>query len=123
MDVVDVILAYFVAHLANRLQERMAFDVANGAANLNDDHLRLGLLRQAQDVPLDSVRNVGYGLNSAAQEFPLALLGDDIMINPTGGDIVSLRGPDIKKSFIMSQVQIGFGPIVGNVTLPMFIGV
>ena len=39
MDVVDVVLADLVTHLANRLEKWQALDVAHRTANLNDYHL------------------------------------------------------------------------------------
>ncbi len=43
VDVEDVVAADLVAHLADGLQEGEALDIADGAADLDDDDLRAGL--------------------------------------------------------------------------------
>ena len=40
MDIEGVVPADVIAKLANRFQERLAFDIANRAAHLDDDHVR-----------------------------------------------------------------------------------
>jgi len=41
MDVADIVAADFDAHLAYCLEERQRFDVADGAANLDDGNFRI----------------------------------------------------------------------------------
>ena len=45
MDVEDIVAADVLAHLANGLQERQRFDIADRAADLDDDDIGAGGLR------------------------------------------------------------------------------
>jgi len=45
------------------------------------------------------------------------------MIDPPRGDIIGPGGGYIQKSFVMSQVKISLGPVIGHVALPVFIRV
>ena len=48
VDVEDLVAAHLVAHLPDRLEERLALDVADGAADLDDDHVGAALLRRGR---------------------------------------------------------------------------
>ena len=74
------------AHLADRLEERLALDVTDGAADLDDHDLRAGLAADLADARLDLVRDVGDRLDRAAEELALALLGDHRLVDLAGRD-------------------------------------
>ena len=58
VDVEDVGAADVLAHLADRLEERQALDVADGPADLDDHDVRVAVARDAPDPLLDLVRDV-----------------------------------------------------------------
>ena len=69
MDVEHVVAPGVLAHLADRLQEGQALDVADRAADLDDHHLR-AVLRGAiaeRDARLDLVGDVRDDLDRAAE--------------------------------------------------------
>ncbi len=80
--------AQFVAQLADRFEERQAFDVAHRAADLHQQEIDLVLARHHEF--LDGVRDVGNDLHGAAQIAALALLLDHPLIDAAGGDVVGL---------------------------------
>jgi hypothetical protein len=49
------VAALFVAHLADRFEERLAFDVADSAADLDDDDVGAGVDAGGADAVLDLV--------------------------------------------------------------------
>src|SRR5919199_1486673 len=49
MHVEDVVPAGIFAHLPDRLEKRQALDIADGTADLDDDHVRAGCLRHGCD--------------------------------------------------------------------------
>ncbi len=59
MDEAAVLLALLEAHLTDGLEERLALDVAGGAADLGNDHIGLGGRGQIVDIALDLVGDVG----------------------------------------------------------------
>ncbi len=63
------------AHLADGLEEGQAFDVADRAADLDDDDVVLR--RDRAEGRLDLVGHVGDDLDGLAQVLALALLPDD----------------------------------------------
>ena len=48
VDVQDVVAPHVLAHLADGLEERQALDVADGAADLDDDDVRVPVARDAR---------------------------------------------------------------------------
>ena len=80
-----------VAELADRLEERQALDVADRAADL-DEH-EVDALVAAGDELLDGVGDVRDHLHGAAQEVAAPLLGEDVLVDAPGGDVVRLAAP------------------------------
>ena len=79
-----------VAELADRLEERQAFDVADRAADLAQHEV--DVLVVGGDEVLDRVGDVRNHLDGRAEIVAAALLGDDLLIDAAGGDVVGLRG-------------------------------
>ena len=97
VDVEDVAAPDVLAHLADRLEERQRLDVADRAADLDDDHAVRrqpagrhaagALARDARDAFLDLVGDVRDDLDGAAEVVAAALLGDDALVDAPGGDV------------------------------------
>ena len=73
MDGQRVVAAFLVAHLADRLEERLALDVTDRAADLDDHDLGAGVAADAADAGLDLVGDVGDRLDRAAEVVAAAL--------------------------------------------------
>ena len=58
VDEQAVFAPHLERHLPHGLQERLALDVADGAADLGDDDVRVGLFADAIDEVLDLVGDV-----------------------------------------------------------------
>src|SRR4051812_9780562 len=101
-----------VAHLTDRLEERLRFDVTDGAADFHDDDVVLR--RDAADRRLDLVRDMRNDLHRRSQVFAAALLGDDVEIDPPGGDVIRLRERTVDKALVMAEIEIGLRPVVGD---------
>ena len=87
VDVEDVGPPDVLAHLADRLEERQALDVADGPADLDDHDVRIAVAGDPPDPLLDLVRDVGDDLDRAAEVVAAALLGDDRLVDPAGRDV------------------------------------
>ena len=87
MDVAAVFKALFQPDLADCLKERLAFNIAGGAADLGDDDIRFGALGKVVDLALDLVGNMGNDLHGLAQVGALALLVQHVPVNLAGGKI------------------------------------
>ncbi len=76
VDIHGIVPADLVSHLPDGFQERLALDVAYGAAHLDDHCLSFGDLRYLADAPLDLVGHVRYDLDRASQVIASSLAGD-----------------------------------------------
>ena len=75
-----------VAELADRLEERQALDVADRAADLAEHEIEA--LIAVEDEILDRVGDVRDDLHRGAEIVAAPLLGDDVLIDAAGGDVV-----------------------------------
>ena len=109
-----------VAQLADRLDERKALDIADGAADLADDEV--AILDFGDSEFLDRVGDVRDDLDGRAEIVAAPLPGDDVAIDPAGGDIVGLLGGNAGEALVMAEVEVGLRPVVGHVDLAVLIG-
>ena len=110
----------FVAELADRFEERQAFDVADRAADLAQDEIlvvEIGL-----DEFLDRVGDVRDHLHRRAEIFAAALAADHGRIDAAGGDAVAAPRGDADIALVMAEIEIGLGAVVGDVDLAVLIG-
>ena len=112
MDINDVAARQIVAELADRLEERQALDVADGAADL-DEH-EVDSLVALEDEFLDRVGDMGNHLHRRAEKVAAPLLGDQLLIDAPGGDVVLPVGVAAGESFVMAEVEVGLGAVVGD---------
>ena len=89
MDVDRVVARQVVAELADRLEERQALDVADRAADLAQHEV--DTLVAVADEILDRVGDVRDHLDGGAEIVAAPLLGEDVLIDAAGGDVVRSR--------------------------------
>ena len=111
-----------VAHLTDRFEEGLAFNVADGAADLDDQHVGVGAHGEAADALLDHVGHVGDGLDCAAEVVALALALDH-----AGGDLAHRdRGCAgqilVEEALVVAEVEIGLRAVVGDEDLAVLVG-
>ena len=80
-----------VAELADRLDERQDFDVADRAADLAEDEIAI-LLDIGADELLDRVGDVRDDLDGGAEIVAAPLALDDALIDAARGDVVATGG-------------------------------
>src|SRR6185437_3500949 len=107
-----VLAPQFLAHLADRLQERQRFDVAHCAADFDNGYV-VGRGDLAHGV-LDFVGYVGNHLDRLAEIVAASFLGDDLLVNAPGGQVVVAREVRVGEALVMAQVQVGFGSVIGD---------
>ena len=121
VDVQDVAPADVLAHLADRLEERQALDVADGPADLDDHHVGPAVAGQALDPLLDLVGDVGNDLDRPAEVVAAALLGDDRLVDPAGRDVARLAQVLVDEPLVVAQVEVGLRPVVGHEDLAVLV--
>ena len=89
-----IFAAQLMPQLADGFEERKRFDVADGAADLDDHDVDSGgLVRRPGDAPhrgLDFVGDVRDHLHGFAQIVAAALARDDLLVDAAAGQIVGL---------------------------------
>src|SRR5579883_1489444 len=105
------------AELADRLEEGQAFDIANRAADLDQDEI--DPLIAFEDEFLDRVGDMRDHLHRRAEKVPPPLLGDQLLVDAAGGDVVLAIGGAAGESLVMAEVEIGLGAVVGDKNLAM----
>ena len=115
MDEQRIVPPDFLAELADRFEERQRLDVAHRTAALGDHDVVIR--RQPADRAFDLIGDVRNDLHRRAEVFAAAFLGDDRKVDASGRHIVHLRQRSVDEALVMSQVQIGLGPVVGDVDL------
>ena len=118
MDEDRVFAAELLAHLADCFKKRQRLDVADCSADLDDGDIgRPCAVHSAGDLAhrvLDLVGDVRDDLDSFAEVVAAALLGDDLLVDSAGGQVVIARQLGVGKALVMAQVEIGFRPIIGH---------
>src|SRR4029453_7384656 len=101
-----------IAELADRLEERQPFDIAHRAPDLAQDEI-VALVALADEI-LDGIGDVGNDLDGGAEVIAAALLGENFLIDPAGGDVVLARRRPAGKALVMAEIEIGFRTVVGD---------
>ena len=112
MNVDGVVARKIVLDLADRLEERQALDVADGAADLAQDEIILVVA--VEDEVLDRVGDVRDHLDGGAEIVAAPLLGENVLIDAAGGDVVGLGRGTPGEAFVVTEVEIGLGTVVGH---------
>ena len=92
VDADRIVAAEIVPKLADRFDERQAFDVADRPADLADDEVEPVDVGEREF--LDRVGDVRDDLDGRAEIIAAPLLGDDVAVDAAGGDIVRLTATE-----------------------------
>ena len=104
-------------------EERQSFDVANRAADFDDDNVRAALLADFANAVLDLVGYVGNDLDGFAEIIAAALLFDDAGVDLAAGEVVEAGEFGVREPLVMPEIEIGFRAVVGHVHLAVLEGV
>ena len=110
----SVVMTYFMLELPDGFKERLALDIAYGAAHLNDGNAGFFIRKIAVKPAFDFIGNMGNYLNGAAAVIAAALLLEYAPVNFAGGDIRIFIKTLVDKTLIMSKIQIRLGAVVGD---------
>ena len=59
----------------------------------------------------------GNDLHGGAEVLAAALLADDVLVDPAGGDVVLLGERAVDEALVVAEVEVGLGAVVGDVHL------
>ena len=109
-----------ISQLANGFHEGQALDIADRAADLAQNEIMIVLTGKREG--LDLVGDVRNHLNGRTEIIATAFLGDNVLINASGGDVVALMRRNTSEALVVAQIEIGLGPVIGHIDLTMLIG-
>ena len=112
MDEDSVVAAEILAHLADGFEEGEGFDVAYRAADFDDGDVAVG--RDLAHGVFDLIGDVGDDLDGLAEIVAAALLGDDLLVDAAGGEVVVAGEAGVGEALVVAEVEVGFGAIVGD---------
>ena len=121
VDVEAVLLADVERELADGFEERQALDVADGAADLGDDHVHV-VGGQLADRGLDLVGDVRDDLHGLAEVIAAPLLLDDGQVDLAGGEVAVAAQRGVGEALVVAQVEVGLGAVVEHVDLAVLVG-
>jgi hypothetical protein len=107
--------------LTDRLQKGHRLDVADGAANLGDDHVYI-VCGQLADGLLDLVGDVRDDLHGAAAVVAAPLFLDDRHINLAGGEGAVAGQGGVGEAFVVAEVEVGLRAVVQHIDFAVLIG-
>ena len=110
----------FVVQLAQRLDKRQAFDIADRTADFAQHEIEI--VGFGLGKGLDRVCHMRNHLHGRAEIITAPFAGDDVAIDPARGDVVCLPRRNPGEAFIVAQVEVGFGPVVGHIDFAMLVG-
>src|SRR3546814_6458139 len=88
---------------------------SDGAADLADDEVLVGEVRAHEG--LDGVGDVGDDLHGGAEIVAAPLARQDLRVDLSRGHVVGLACRHAGEALVVTEVEVGFGTIVGDVNL------
>src|SRR5690242_7205356 len=114
-----------MAQLADGFEERQGFDVTDGAADFDDHDIHrspVGCGGYAAGRGFNFVRHVRDHLHGLAKVIAAALARNNLLVDASAGEVVGLRERRVGEAFVVAEVEIGLGAIVGDKDLAMLEG-
>ena len=116
-----ILAANLQRNLADRLEERLAFDIARRAADLRDDHVRIRLVAHAVDEALDLVRDVRNDLHGLAEVFAAALLVQHVPVHLAGRQVREPVEVLVDEPLVVAEVEVRLRAVLGHVDLAVLV--
>ena len=107
-----IFFADLISHLTDPFKEGETFNISHRTSNFNNHNIQI--IAQLLDGSLDFVCDVGNDLNSLSQIVTPSFFLNDGLINFSSGGIVGPRQTRIRKTLVMSKIEVGLGTIIGD---------
>ena len=120
MDVGGVVAAGILPELADGLEKRQALDVADGAADLDDDDVDVA--GHGPDAVLDLVGDVRNDLHGPSEVVAAPLLLDHREVDLPGRPVVVAGRHHVREPLVVPEIEVGLGAVVGHEHLAVLEG-
>lgn len=118
MDQAKVLVTDTELELTHGLNEGSRFDITDGTTQFNNTNIRLlsrvidGHSSDTLDPVLDSIRNVGYDLDSLAEIVTASLLLNNFTVDLASGNIVDTAQFNIQEPLIVAKIKVNLATVV-----------
>src|ERR1700729_1680587 len=116
----DVFRAELEAHLADGLKKGERFDVADGAADFDENYV--DRIRDFPERGFNFVGDVRDDLDGFAEIIAAAFLGNDGFVDAAGGPVMIAREMRGGKTLVVAEIEIGFRTVVSDKHFAVLIG-
>src|SRR5579872_3942555 len=110
-----------VAELADGFEEGQALDIADRAADFAEDEILI-IVELGLDELFDGIGDMRDDLDGRPEIFATPFAADHGGIDASGRDAVAAPGGNAGIAFVMTEIEIGLGTIIGDEDLAMLIG-
>ena len=110
-----VLAADLQRKFANGLKERQSLDVAGGAADLGNDHVRAALFADQPDAILDFIRHMRDHLHRLAEIIAAAFLLQHGLVDLPAGEVVEARERGVGEAFVMPEIEIRLCAVIQHI--------
>ena len=87
MHIQRILRTHLITDLTDRLDERLGLDITDRASDLGNYDIRIGSLTYVINKLFNLISNMRNDLNRLTQVLAFSLLGDDIRVHLTRGDV------------------------------------
>ncbi len=108
--------------LSHCFDEGLGFNVTDGAADLRDDDIRLGLVAHAVNKILDLICDMRDDLHGGAKIFAPALLVEHVPVDLSCGQVGKAVQVFVDESLVVPQIQVGLRAVLRHIDLSVLIG-
>ena len=115
-----VLGAEFEAHLADGFEEGKGFNIADGAADFDDNDV--DSFRNFPDGGFDFVGDVRDDLDGLAEEVATALFGQNGFVDAAGGPVIVAGKFGVGESLVVAEVEVGLRAVFGDKDFAMLEG-
>ncbi len=112
VDQRNIVMSHIMLELADRFQERLAFDVSDGSTDFDDRNLGICSCRVTIETALDLIRDMRDDLYGSSTKISTTFFLKNGPVNLSCRYIRVLGKTFIDKSFIMSKVKVCLSSIV-----------
>ena len=117
------ILSQFPFQLAHAFDKRKRFDITDRTSDFSDHEIKFVFISQQFHIALDLVRDMRHHLHSLSQVIPFTFFVNNALIDAPCCDVICAGCLNIQETFVMSEVQIRFMSVYGNIAFPMLVRV
>jgi len=115
MEIDSIFSPYLKHNLSHSFYKRETLDITNSTTDFSNNNIIFPGFAQSFHSIFNFISDMRYHLNCCTEEITSSLFCNYIKIDLSGSCIIGSGHIFVKESFIMSEIEIGFSSVIGNV--------